>query len=88
MENKKSEEILKNDSKTNNAVFLKEDTVNKIQRTGDAINIGAGILSSVNPAFSLIPLFVYAINWTFGLASPEYIVKRLNKINEKLKKGK
>ena len=88
MKNEKPEEILKSDGKVNNDIFLKEDTINKIKETGDVINIGAGILSSVNPAFSLIPLFVYAINWTFGLASPEYIVKRLNKINEKLIKRK
>lgn len=88
MENKKLEEILKKDSKPHNDVLLKEDTVNKIQSTGNAINVVAEILSSVNPSFSLIPLFVYAINWTFGLTSPEYIVKRLNKINEKLIKRK
>lgn len=88
MENEKSEEILKNDRKINNDIFLKEDTINKIKSTGNVINIGAGILSSVNPTFSLIPLFVYAINWTFGLASSEYIVKRLNKINERLIKRK
>ena len=83
-----SEKNIKKDGKVNNDIFLKEDTINKIKETGDVINIGAGILSSVNPAFSLIPLFVYAINWTFGLASPKYIVKRLNKINEKLIKRK
>lgn len=88
MENEKSEEILKNDNRINNDIFLKEDTINKIKSTGDIINIGAGILSSVNPLFALIPLFVYAINWTFGLASPKYIVKRLNKINERLIKRK
>ena len=74
--------------KVNNDIFLKEDTIDKMKETGEIINIGAGILSSVNPAFSLIPLFIYAINWTFGLSSPEYIVKRLNKINEKLIKRK
>ena len=74
--------------KVNNDIFLKEDTIDKMKETGEVINIGAGILSSVNPAFSLIPLFIYAINWTFGLSSPEYIVKRLNKINEKLIKRK
>lgn len=88
MKNEKAEEILNSDNKTNNNIFLKEDTINKIKNTGDVINIGAGILSSVEPAFALIPIFVYAINWTFGLASPEYIVKRLNKINEKLIKRK
>ncbi len=74
--------------KVNNDIFLKKDTIDKMKETGEIINIGAGILSSVNPAFSLIPLFIYAINWTFGLSSPEYIVKRLNKINEKLIKRK
>ena len=74
--------------KVNNDIFLKEDTIDKMKETGEIINIGAGILSSVNPAFSLIPLFIYAINWTFCLSSPEYIVKRLNKINEKLIKRK
>lgn len=74
--------------KVNNDIFLKEDTIDKMKETGEIINIGAEILSSVNPAFSLIPLFIYAINWTFGLSSPEYIVKRLNKINEKLIKRK
>ena len=88
MKNEKPEEILKKDSKVNNDIFLKENTINKIKEMGDVTNIGAEILSSVNPAFSLIPLFVYAINWTFGLASPEYIIKRLNKINEKLIKRK
>lgn len=88
MKNEKSKEILRNDSKIYDDIFLKEDTNNKIKNTGEIINVGAGILSSVNPAFSLIPLFVYAINWTFGLASPEYIVKRLNKINERLIKRK
>lgn len=88
MKNEKSKEILRNYSKIYDDIFLKEDTNNKIKNTGEIINVGAGILSSVNPAFSLIPLFVYAINWTFGLASPEYIVKRLNKINERLIKRK
>ena len=88
MKNEKSKEILRNDSKIYDDIFIKEDTNNKIKNTGEIINVGAGILSSVNPAFSLIPLFVYAINWTFGLASPEYIVKRLNKINERLIKRK
>lgn len=81
-------EKLKKYGKVNNDIFLKENTIEKMKETGEVINIGAGILSSVNPAFSLIPLFVYAINWTFGLSSPEYIVKRLNKINEKLIKRK
>ena len=82
MENEKSKEI------SNNDIILNDNTINKLKNAGDVINIGAGILSSVNPAFSLIPLFVYVINWTFGLASPEYIVKRLNKINERLIKRK
>lgn len=69
-------------------IILKDDTINKIKNVGEIVNAGAGILSSVNPAFSLIPIFVYAVNWTFGLASPEYIIKRLNKINEKLIKRK
>ena len=56
--------------KVNNDIFLKKDTIDKMKETGEIINIGAGILSSVNPAFSLIPLFIYAINWTFGLSSP------------------
>ena len=64
--------------------ILKDDTINKIKNVGEMVNAGAGILSSVDPAFLLIPIFVYAVNWTFGLASPEYIIKRLNKINEKL----
>lgn len=68
--------------------ILKDDTINKIKNVGEMVNAGAGILNSVNPAFSLIPIFVYAVNWTFGLASPEYIIKRLNKINEKLIKRK
>lgn len=74
--------------KSNNDIILNDDTINKLKSAGDVINIGAGILSSVDPAFSLIPIFVYAINWTFGLASPEYIEKRLNKINERLIKRK
>ena len=74
MKNEKSKEILRNDSKIYDDIFLKEDTNNKIKNTGEIINVGAGILSSVNPAF--------------GLASPEYIVKRLNKINERLIKRK
>ena len=74
--------------KSNNDIILNDDTINKLKSVGDVINIGAGILSSVDPAFSLIPIFVYAINWTFGLASPEYIEKRLNKINERLIKRK
>ena len=82
MENEKSKEI------SNNDIILNDNTINKLKNAGDVINIGAGILSSVNTAFSLIPLFVYVINWTFGLASPEYIVKRLNKINERLIKRK
>lgn len=68
--------------------ILKDDTINKIKNVGEMVNAGAGILSSVDPAFLLIPIFVYAVNWTFGLASPEYIIKRLNKINEKLIKRK
>ena len=68
--------------------ILKDDTINKIENVGEMVNAGAGILSSVDPAFLLIPIFVYAVNWTFGLASPEYIIKRLNKINEKLIKRK
>lgn len=88
MKNEEPEEILKNNSKMNNNIILRKDTINKIKNTGDIVNIGTGILSSVNPAFSLIPIFVYAINWTFGLASPEYIEKRLNKINERLIKRK
>ena len=74
--------------KLNDDVILKEDTIDKIKNTGEFVNIGAGILSSVNPAFSVIPIFVYAINWAFVLASPKYIIKRLNKINEKLIKRK
>lgn len=69
-------------------IILKDDTINKIKNVEEVVNAGAGILSSVDPAFSLIPIFVYAVNWTFGLASPEYIIKRLNKINEKLIKRK
>lgn len=69
-------------------IILKDDTINKIKNVEEIVNAGAGILSSVDPAFSLIPIFVYAVNWTFGLASPEYIIKRLNKINEKLIKRK
>lgn len=68
--------------------ILKDDTINKIKNVEEIVNAGAGILSSIDPAFSLIPIFVYAVNWTFGLASPEYIIKRLNKINEKLIKRK
>ena len=68
--------------------ILKDDTINKIKNVGEMVNAGAGILSSVDPAFLLIPIFVYAVNWIFGLASPEYIIKRLNKINEKLIKRK
>lgn len=34
----------------------------KNERPEDVINIRAGILSSVDPAFSLMSLFVYAIN--------------------------
>lgn len=88
MENEEAEKTLKNESKINNNIVLRKDTINKIKNTGDIINIGTEIISSVNPAFSLIPLFVYAINWTLGLASPEYIVKRLNKINKRLIKRK
>lgn len=88
MKNEETERMQKNNSKKYNNIILRKDTINKIKNTGDIINIGTGILSSVNPAFSLIPVFVYAINWTFGLANPEYIVKRLNKINEKLIKRK
>lgn len=69
-------------------IILKDDTINKIKNVEEIVNAGAGILSSIDPAFSLIPIFVYAVNWTFGLASPEYIIKRLNKINEKLIKRK
>lgn len=69
-------------------IILKDDTINKIKNVEEIVNAGAGILSSVDSAFSLIPIFVYAVNWTFGLASPEYIIKRLNKINEKLIKRK
>lgn len=69
-------------------IILKDDTINKIKNVEEIVNAGAGILSSVDPAFSLIPIFVYAVNWTFCLASPEYIIKRLNKINEKLIKRK
>ena len=45
MENEKSKEI------SNNDIILNDNTINKLKNAGDVINIGAGILSSVNPAF-------------------------------------
>ena len=71
-----------NKVKNNNDIILNENTINKVKNMEEIMNIGAGILSSVNPTFSIIPIFTYAINWTFGLASPEYLKKRLNKFNE------
>ena len=50
MENEKSKEI------SNNDIILNDNTINKLKNAGDVINIGAGILSSVNPAFSLIQM--------------------------------
>lgn len=72
--------------KSNHQIILKEKTINRMENIEEIMNIGAGILSSVNPAFSIIPIFTYAVNWTFGLASPEYIKRRLFKFNEKLEK--
>lgn len=79
---------MNNNHKKSDNIILEENTINKLENVGEIANIGAGILSCVNPVFSLIPIFVYAVNWTFGLASPEYIKRRLNKFNVKLQKRK
>lgn len=77
-----------NKLKSHHKIILKEKTINRIKNIEEITNIGSGILSSVNTAFSIIPIFTYAINWTFGLASPEYVKRRLDKFNEKLEKRK
>lgn len=68
--------------------ILKKGMAKKFETTKEIIDIEAGILSSVNPAFAVIPLFTYAIKRVLGLASPEYIKERLSTFSDRLEKRK
>ena len=65
--------IIKKVKKMNKPIVLKENTRKRINNSLEMVNIAAGILSTANPEFSIIPIFVYAVNRTLGLASEEYI---------------
>lgn len=53
------EEIHKtNKLKGHHKIILKEKTINRIKNIEEITNIGSGILSSVNPAFSIIPILL------------------------------
>lgn len=79
---------IKKIKKMNKPIVLKENTRKRINNSLEMVNIAAGILSTANPEFSIIPIFVYAVNRTLGLASEEYITERIKKINEKLEEKK
>lgn len=68
-------------------IFIKKKA-GKFGKAREIIDINAGILSSVNPVFAVIPLFTYAINRVLGLASPEHIKERLSAFSDRLEKRK
>ena len=72
--------IIKKVKKMNKPIVLKENTRKRINNSLEMVNIAAGILSTANPEFSIIPIFVYAVNRTLGLASQEYITERIKKL--------
>ncbi len=68
--------------------ILKKSIAKKSEDTKEIIDIVAGIFSSVNPNFAVIPLFTYAVNRVLGLASPDYIKERLSMFSDRLEKRK
>lgn len=60
----------------------------KKEIVSDGVNATSGILSIVNPIFSVVPLFVFGINRVIELVDNNDIIKRIKKFEAKLKKKK
>ena len=63
--------------------------IKNIEQKSEIVKDGAdaisGIISCINPIFSTVPLLTFAINRVIGLISEKDIIKRIRKLEIKLK---
>ena len=63
--------------------------IKNIEQKSEIVKAGAdaisGIISCINPIFSTVPLLTFAINRVIGLISEKDIIKRIRKLEIKLK---
>lgn len=63
---------------------MKEENLEKVNKTTEIANIVSGILAEVNPVFLGIPIITFVINRATGFVSERNIVNRIKKIEKKL----